>query len=204
MKMFEGTLQVETIRGRRGPFNVGKLITDIGEFKVKDKELDQFEPGDYSGNFQVERIYTASNPWRGGFFTEIIAKIADGGFLIDQEDTFDAQAGYAQVEPDPVDVEPKRTTPEGANPPVSHPVLQTKPVKPKSPTAATATDQAVKVQSQDEADLKLFGLEIHALFVAGAEIALDLSEDREKLRSQRDRLKQVGYRFQSQTQRWRK
>ena len=57
---------------------------------------------------------------------------------------------------------------------------------------------------QDEADLKLFGLEIHALFVAGAEIALDLSEDREKLRSQRDRLKQVGYRFQSQTQRWRK
>ena len=41
MKMFEGTLQVETIRGRRGPFNVGKLITDIGEFKVKDKELDR-------------------------------------------------------------------------------------------------------------------------------------------------------------------
>jgi hypothetical protein len=105
MKLFDGTLRVETIKGRRGPFNVGTLTTDIGVFKVKDKELDQFDPGDYSGNFQVEKIFTASNPWRGGYFTEIVAQIAEGGFLIDQEDAPSNLSGEAQAEPDPLDVE---------------------------------------------------------------------------------------------------
>jgi hypothetical protein len=105
MKVFDGTLRVETINGRRGPFNVGTLTTTIGVFKVKDKELDQFDPGDYIGNFQVEKIFTASNPWRGGYFTEIVAQIAEGGFLIDQEDAPSNVSGEAQAEPDPLDVE---------------------------------------------------------------------------------------------------
>lgn len=106
-KPFDGVLRVESIRGRRGWFNVGKLITDVGEFKVKDKELDQYEPGDYTGMFLVEKIFTASNPWRGGYFTEIIAKIAEGGFLIRKEAAPNTPSNDVQAEPDPIDADPQ-------------------------------------------------------------------------------------------------
>ena len=39
MEKLRGTLVVEEIIGRRGPFCVGMLHTSIGEFKVTDKEL---------------------------------------------------------------------------------------------------------------------------------------------------------------------
>jgi len=33
------TATIRTIQGRNGPFNVGRLITDLGEFAVKDTLL---------------------------------------------------------------------------------------------------------------------------------------------------------------------
>ena len=61
MKMFEGTLQVETIRGRRGPFNVGKLITDIGEFKVKDKEFPTSTLNPQNPPFPIHEVNKINN-----------------------------------------------------------------------------------------------------------------------------------------------
>jgi len=40
-----GRLSVKTIHGRNGPFNVGRLATSLGEFTVKDPQLDQFSEG---------------------------------------------------------------------------------------------------------------------------------------------------------------
>ncbi len=45
-----GQLTLRTIRGRNGPFNVGRLVTPIGTFAVKDAELEQYPEGKYEGS----------------------------------------------------------------------------------------------------------------------------------------------------------
>src|SRR3546814_3690087 len=40
-----GQLAIKTIHGRNGDFNVGRLATSIGEFVVKNAELDQYREG---------------------------------------------------------------------------------------------------------------------------------------------------------------
>lgn len=47
MLKLTGHLTIRTIDGRNGPFNVGRLLTEIGEFAVKEALLDQYEPGRY-------------------------------------------------------------------------------------------------------------------------------------------------------------
>ncbi|VFR57179.1 FIG034376: Hypothetical protein [plant metagenome] len=52
-----GQLTLRTILGRNGPFNVGRLVTPIGEFAVKDAELEQYPEGKYGGDFAIRFIY---------------------------------------------------------------------------------------------------------------------------------------------------
>lgn len=40
-----GQLTLRTIRGRNGPFTVGRLTTHLGVFEVKDAELEQYPEG---------------------------------------------------------------------------------------------------------------------------------------------------------------
>lgn len=203
MRIFDGTLRVETINGRRGPFNVGKLITDIGEFKVKDKALDQFEPGEYTGNFLVEAIYTASNPWRGGVFTEMLCRIAPDGFLIVEEEVPQVDQG-SQLEPDPLDSE--QASPGGSDAPMAYTEQPKSPAPVSKPAKSTVTEPAAvrPVAEPSDADLVLFGIEIHELFANGQDIALDPTVEREQFRLQRTRLKDCGYRFIAQEQIWKK
>ncbi len=184
MQNFQGTLLVEEIHGRRGTFSVGTLQTSIGDFKVKDQALDQFKAGVYRGQFIVERIYTKGVPWRGGFFTELIAKISQDGFLIDSETDAGEDPLPVQAEPDPVD----ESTPAA---PVTTSV-ESQPVARQRRTAPAQEDSE-----------KLFGLELNELFQSLApQIKLDPTVDRETFRRQRDRLKDAGYRFDSATQTW--
>ncbi len=44
-----GQLTLRTIRGRNGPFTVGRLTTHLGVFEVKDAELEQYPEGKYDG-----------------------------------------------------------------------------------------------------------------------------------------------------------
>jgi hypothetical protein len=44
-----GQLTLRTIRGKNGPFTVGRLAP-IGKFAVKDPELEQYPEGKYDGN----------------------------------------------------------------------------------------------------------------------------------------------------------
>lgn len=196
MEKFTGTLIVEQIRGRHGPFCVGLLQTSIGQFKVKDKELDQFEPGNYHGTFLVEQIFTKAVPWRGGTFTELLARIAEGGFLIDEEqqtgeDGLPTQA--VQTEPDPVDEEAQQT--------VETPARKAAHTAPAARPPRGQTAQGTEPSAGE--DLKLFGIELNELFVQRAErIALDPTVDRVQFRSQRERLKSVGYQFEATSQQW--
>jgi hypothetical protein len=51
-----GQLAIKTIHGRNGDFNVGRLATSIGEFVVKNAELDQYAEGKYEGDFAIAEI----------------------------------------------------------------------------------------------------------------------------------------------------
>ncbi|HFB2471998.1 DUF3275 family protein [Neisseria gonorrhoeae] len=61
-----GTLTVQVIQGRRGPFKTAKLATSIGTFDVKNPILKQFEPGEYQGNFIIEQLKVKAYEWGGG------------------------------------------------------------------------------------------------------------------------------------------
>ena len=53
----DGVLTIRTINGSNGPFNVGRLITDLGEFSVKDTLLEQYKEGRYEGT-TISRRYS--------------------------------------------------------------------------------------------------------------------------------------------------
>ena len=65
MYKFKGTLVVRKIFGKYGEFAIGSIQTPIGEFSVKQSELDEYEEGTYEGQFVISRIQTVS----GGFGT---------------------------------------------------------------------------------------------------------------------------------------
>ena len=201
MQILDGTLTIEVIPGRRGDFCVGTLLTSIGEFKVKDAALDQFERGSYKGRFTVEKIYMESAKWRNGWFTNLMAKIALDGYQINEEEESPAAAPSAQAEPDSIDDSVDST-----------PSAQAEPAIPDSeksfhePQAAESLKQALDWTANNpvnEPDEKLFGIELYPLFKQRAKsIALDNTIDREQFRMQRDRLKVNGYRFDTKDQKW--
>ena len=72
-----GRLSVKTIHGRNGPFNVGRLATSLGEFVIKDPQLDQFSEGVFDGEFLVQQIKPASYFAGGRLVVEVRAKVGE-------------------------------------------------------------------------------------------------------------------------------
>lgn len=202
MEKFSGTLVVEEINGRRGPFCVGTLHTSIGEFKVTSKELDQFEPGRYDGLFLVEDLRTKTVNWRNGLFTYIQAFIAEGGLLIDAEDQAQPEPGPAQLEPDPIDEESSLASAGNTPTEIELSPSTDKSDKPAAsrPPQAPACVGGSGAQPDDEA---IFGVELYPLYAnRQSPIALDPTVDRTLFRQQKDKLKAAGYRFVSTHQHW--
>lgn len=193
MHILPGTLIVEEIQGRKGLFCVGTLKTSIGDFKVKDSALDQFAVGAYTGSFTIEKIFTKGVPWRGGFFTEIIAQIARDGFLIDKEtDSPESTVPALQAEPDPLDDSKLSALAAAENPGLAFDAAQ----------ADSVTSLVGTIKTADT-DLQLFGLELQEKLTNGSqEIKLDPTVERQQFRLQRDRLKEMGYRFDFASQQW--
>ncbi len=201
-----GRLFVKTIHGRHGPFNVGRLATSIGEFVIKDPQLEQFSEGQFSGEFLVLEIRPASYFAGGRLVVEVRARVgemllSDNGVLVSQSD----KPHFDSSEIDPLEEE---ATPQPPTPPVQpqpQPMQQRQyqPVRPKETPPATppaATPQNVPpVQNEsDNPDMKLFGL----LWPLGNTVKLDPTIERAVFRSQVSRLKEMGYQFQSKTQTW--
>ncbi|MFP4898524.1 DUF3275 family protein [Paraburkholderia sp. BR14261] len=102
MISLSGTLDVRTIKGSNGPFQVGELTTSVGEFKVK--VLEQFEPGAYTGTFLIDKIYPHSYVWYGKVTVEIRARLADA--QLDNDEPFsETNQPASSAEPDPADEE---------------------------------------------------------------------------------------------------
>lgn len=99
MIKLSGSVHIRSIDGRHGSFNVGRLTTEIGEFAVK-RGIEEFDPGAYSGEFTISRIYPASYVIGGRSIVEVRADI-EAIALVDVDTTIDEQEVIAAVEPEP-------------------------------------------------------------------------------------------------------
>src|SRR3546814_15028716 len=71
-----GPLTLRTIRGKNGPFTVGRLTTPIGEFAVTDAELEPYPEGKYDGEFVFRYIFANSARVQGVARFEVREHIA--------------------------------------------------------------------------------------------------------------------------------
>ena len=204
-----GQLTLRTIRGRNGPFNVGRLATAIGEFAVKDPELEQYPEGKYDGQFVIRYIFPKSYPVGGGMRFEIRASL-DGMTLngLDKLSRDEARS-FAATDVDPLDEEqgaqPAATqaksskAPRPAKPaPVqasTDPLIDTTPFGVEAPTPAAT---AAAPGSAEDGDAALFGI----LWPLGESVKLDSTIDRRALRAQIARLGELGYALDFKTQEW--
>ena len=203
-----GQLTLRTIRGRNGPFNVGRLVTPIGKFAVKDAELEQYPEGKYDGEFVIRYIFAKSYPVAGGARFEVRANL-DGMTLNGIEKlSRDEARSFATQEIDPLDEElgaqpaatpakPARTFKPAKPAPVqasADPLVDTTPFGVDAPTPAAAAATG----STEDGDAALFGI----LWPLGESVRLDSTIDRRTLRAQVARLGELGYRHQYQTQEW--
>lgn len=183
MISLSGTLDVRTIKGSNGPFQVGELTTSVGDFKVKDKLLEQFEPGAYTGTFLIDRIYPHSYVWYGKVTVEIRARLADVT-LDNDEPLDDTPTAPPSIEPDPADEERRAAVTAAA--------LRVdevrEPPAPENPEELYLPD--------------LFGFELADAILAGEPVKLDSTVDRSTLRQQSVQLDAFGYTFQASTQTW--
>ncbi|MFT0546132.1 DUF3275 family protein [Allopusillimonas ginsengisoli] len=198
-----GQLTLRTIRGRNGPFTVGRLTTHLGVFEVKDAELEQYPEGKYDGEFLIKYIYPRAYPTGGGMRFEIRASL-DGMTLsgLDELSRDDAKS-FAAQEVDPLDEE--LGTQPAASPgttfqPVdvavhasADPLIDTTPFGMDTPSAAIAA-----AGGSDSDDAALFGL----LWPLEDSIKLDSTIDRRTLRAQIARLGELGYALDFKTQEW--
>lgn len=179
-----GTITIQRKTSSRGAFNVGDLVTEIGEFEVKDSLIEEFEPGKYSGDFLIKWIAPDSFSWRGRVFVKNRATLDE--ILIDDADE-STPSPAAPPEPDPIEQAPQVITQAQA------------PVELQPAQDLAATPPASGAVSDD---LVLFGEEIYRDVQAQAIVKLDPTVDREQFRQQRDRLKAIGYGFDAKSQSW--
>lgn len=183
-----GTITIQRKTSARGAFNIGDLATEIGEFEVKDSLIEEFEPGKYTGEFIIKWIAPDSFSWRGRVFVKNRATLDE--IIIDEADEGES-APAAPPEPDPIETPP--AAPAAQSAPAPRPPASSSPKPPASPKSTEASSSA---------DEELFGEELFSLLQARSVIKLDPTVDRVQFRSQRDRLKELGYGFDAKSQAW--
>lgn len=191
-----GQLAIRTIHGRNGDFNVGRLATSIGEFVVKNPELDQYDEGKYEGDFIITEIRPSTYNANGRMVIEIRAHL--GGMTLSNIDALshDEANRLSPQEVDPIDEETVVSAPAPKAPAKAKtrdardPLIDTTPFGAEPPKAVA--------KATADADADLFG----TLWPLGDTVKLDATVDRRVLREQRDRLTALGYTFAPLTQDW--
>ena len=196
-----GQLAIKTIHGRNGDFNVGRLATSIGEFVVKNAELDQYREGKYDGDFVIVEIRPSTYNANGRMVIEIRAHL--GGMTLSNIDALsrDEARRLSPQEVDPIDEEAQTATPTPTTAPKAagrkkarssrDPLVDTTPFGSEPARVSAAA-------SAEADDAALFG----ALWPLGETVKLDATVDRRVLRQQRDRLDKLGYEFAPLSQDW--
>lgn len=192
------TLRVKKIRqSRNGDFCVADLSSEIGEFKVKDPLLDQFEDGEYTGTVWLSEIYLAQYISWGKGVTEIRARLHD--LQIDGMDELSAQLEPA--EPDPVD-EFRAPEPEPATQPEPDAPSSIEKLKQKLAGIGRKAKPAANQRLDDDELEQLFDV-LWPAVQAREPVKLDATVDRIKLRKQIATLKEkFGYALDPRSQTW--
>lgn len=188
-----GQLAIKTIHGRNGAFNVGRLATSIGEFVVKNAELDQYDEGKYDGDFVIAEIRPSTYNTNGRMVIEIRAVL--GSMTLSG---IDALSGDEAHQLSPQEVDPIDETPPPASPVATTTVTATDSDHPLLDTTPFGAEPATPALSQEPDDAALFG----ALWPLDICVKLDATVDRRVLRQQRDRLSALGYEFAPLSQDW--
>ena len=203
-----GKLRIKRINGSNGSFCVGDLETEIGEFRVKDAVLDQFDEGVYTGQFWIQQIFPWSYSSYGRMVIEVRAKLAD--LQIDGQQRAGSESREPQ-EPDPASESTPPVAPVAPEPPQTpQPAVQstrtqrsTAPRRDEPQAPDTPEKSKAPARADDDADRQLFGPELQAQVAALEPVKLDPTIERMQFRRQRQRLKEeLGYEFKSATQTW--
>ncbi|GBQ24744.1 hypothetical protein AA12717_1876 [Gluconacetobacter sacchari DSM 12717] len=193
-----GRLAIKTIHGRNGDFNVGRLATSIGEFVVKNAELEQYAEGQYEGDFGIAEIRPSTYTTNGRMVIEIRALL--GGMTLSNIDALSADDAQrlSPQEVDPIDEETQTPASSDVRPSRKartrdrrDPLVDTTPFGAAPPAETKARDE--------DADKTLFD----TLWPLGETVKLDPTVDRQRLRQQCDRLGVLGYTFTPLAQEWR-
>lgn len=202
MIRISGILNVKSIKGSRGAFSVGELSTPVGNFKVKDQILDQFSEGSYEGEFLVSQIFPASYVHYGKVITEVRARLAEIFLPNGEEKPLPEQS----VPPEPDPVEEIQSSTSATTAAVVDVAIVTSTTGAISDTPADQQHDLPGAAGSDNAeaapDLVLFGTELYGAVAKQEAVKLDPTVDRLKFREQRDRLKELGYRFDAARQSW--
>ncbi len=191
MIKLSGTLAIRSISGSRGPFNVGCLITEIGEFAVKDSLIEEYEEGRYKGEFGITNIFPHTYLAGGRAVTEIRARLAS--IALENIAALDTQDRAQPAEPDPIEEAP------AALEKPAEPAVAAMPEEAAETETAISEDDAESAQALFEQTMRnLFG---EAWPLSGT-VKLDPTVDRGRFRQQRDALKELGYKFQPVGQAW--
>lgn len=198
MVTLPGQLAIKTIHGRNGDFNVGRLSTSIGEFVIKNAELDQYDEGKYDGDFVIAEIRPSTYNTSGRMVIEIRAHL--GGMTLSNIDRLskDEAQRLSPQEVDPIDEEAQAPA-AAARPPARTKARSTRdPLVDTTPFGSEPAAASPSNASAEDDDAALFGM----LWPLSEIVKLDATVDRRVLRQQRDRLDAMGYRFEPLSQDW--
>ncbi len=207
IRIDQAQLRVKRIRqSRNGAFCVADLSTDIGEFKVKDPLLDQFEEGEYQATVWISEIYLSQYVAFGKGVTEIRARLHDL-----QVNAQGALRSHEQAEPDPMDeqapvraavVAPSAETPTGLARSRSSDFSRFNKGKKDQATSVPPPRQE-RAQTEQDDLASLFDPEQLQAIHNHEPVKLDATVERALLRRQAAELGQkLGYRFDAKQQTW--
>ena len=180
-----GTLNVLERQGRNGAFMVAELETEIGNFDLKHRVLEQFSEGAYEGVFVITRIFNQAMSWKNGTWTKLCAELDwETLKILAQSDDVDAASDSLAV---------AQIMAEAQDEAVQHHAQGFK----QPPAVAT---EALQLDAEAVYDRDM----LSQLIMDGAKhIKLDATmDDRKLFRELRQTLDQAGYSFQGRTQSW--
>lgn len=194
MFVSEGRITIKAIHGSLGRFCVGDLSVPEGQMKVKDSVLDQFEPGSYSGKFDIAQVSVQSYTHAGRVVTELRARL--NAIYIDEAREGEPETPVP-MERDPAQDESQAATP--ATPPDTPTPSSASEADRPAPTSLIETEYLNEVEREG---LAVLGEEAYALVQRREPVKLDPTVGRVHLRAQAAALKHLGYRFDGQSQTW--
>ncbi len=191
-------LTIKTIPARNGDFNVGRLATSIGEFVIKNAELDQYREGKYEGDFVITEIRPSMYYTSGRMVIELRAHL--GGMTLSNIDPLsrDEANRLSPQEVDPIDEEAQTSVSATSAPVEAKAATSDDPLVDTTPFGVDVSVKPATESAAQDDDATLFG----ALWPLSEIVKLDATVDRRLLRQQRDRLGALGYEFAPLSQDW--